>query len=70
MADQTPARGIETRKGRGQWTHWAGTPNDLADLALLAQELIEDAEHSSRLNAKVNAPAFEAEFEVADDMRD
>jgi hypothetical protein len=32
---------IETRKGRGEWSYWAGTPTDLAEIATLARELVE-----------------------------
>jgi len=48
---------VETRKGRGSWKHWTGTPSDLCEVAQLALDLVqrENAKASMKMTASATA---------------
>lgn len=66
----TTSESHETRKGRGEWSYWAGTPSDLAEIATLARELVELDGRGSVLAATITAPAFEGTYDDSEKIRE
>jgi hypothetical protein len=66
----TPQGPVQLLKGRAEWTHWAGTPGDLGDIAQLALELVQQAARDVMFVTNVSAPAFDAKFLTPDQLRE
>jgi hypothetical protein len=49
----------ETRKGRAEWTYWAGTASDIAQIAQTALHLVNRVGREAEMELAISAPAFD-----------